>query len=256
MRRTTSCFDHPCKSNNNRLRFIHSAATPGLPTMRCLRLRSLTILPLCIALADAKKRGEQSGWPLQRERALLENGNVFGSDALRHSLSTQRQPYQDPFLDEPKAPNLNLSARKRQFEFRAGHEEESADEGSGKGYSSSSSSRSKSKSKGKGKGSSKSTMSSKSGGKGMMSKSSGMSRTRHPTFEPKTKMPTPSPTVGPTPVGTGSPTCSPISGFFPPDVSDFFQAPTGDDSDLQNELNSALNDIQVPSEFEQQCVQR
>lgn len=245
------------------------------------------LLPLCLALAHAKRRGEQPNGskPLPNRRALL--GNVFAdTDALRHSLSTQRQPYQDPFKDEPKIKNLAARTQARQREFRKmgttrdAHEPETAaDEpmldldlrGKGTGVgkmvmraknASSGSSKGKtsySSGKGKGKG-----MSSKSKTKGAskasaMSKSRSMSRptrTDFPTFVPSSK-PTIAGTVGPTPapVATGKPTCA-NTGFFPPDVSGFFGAPMGDGSDLQNELDSTLNQIQVPSEFSDQCVER
>jgi hypothetical protein len=228
-------------------------------------MRSL-VLPLCIWVAHAKTRGEQNGWPFPHDRALL--GNVFnsGSEALKQSLSTQRLPYQDPYFDEPKTKNLDLVSRQRnrQNEFqvrnmgtsRDAHEDPAPE-------TSSSSTKSKSKGKGMSKSKSKSTMSTKSKSKGTMSTGGGMSVTSAPTLAPTltvteapTLSPTGTPTLPPTPVATDVPTCSPTTGFFPPDVSGFFQAPSGDSTDLQDKLNSALNDIQVPSEFEQQCVQR
>lgn len=211
-------------------------------------------------------RGEQHGWPVQRDRALL--GNVFNSNALRESLSTQQQSYSNPFRDESTVKNLDLATRKnnrqREFRMRAardGHEEATADEpslnlnlGKGKGNIAMRGKSSNSKSKGKGK--SKSTKDSKSKGRsksrGSAMSASMVTATGFPTFAPSHQaigVPTSSPAV--TPVA-----CSPTSTFFPPDVRDFFQAPSGDSSDLQNELDSALTQIQVPSEFEQQCVER
>jgi hypothetical protein len=132
--------------------------------------------------------------------------------------------------------------------------------------SSSSKSKSRSSSASKSKATSKSTSTSKSKGtsKSMMSKSKSVMssyksyyKTEHPTVSPTvvTEAPTAAATTA-APVLTDKPTCAPDSGFFPPDVSDFFQASTGDASDLQNELNNALSEIQVPSEFDSQCVRR
>ena len=202
-------------------------------------------------------------------------GNIFASDALRHSLPAQKEPlqlYHNPFLDEPSTKNIEA----RNFEFRKMHsgdvlvleEVEVVDtapdlylvKGKGKGKGGSYSSKgSKSKSKGRSKASqaSKSKMTSKGKGKGG---SVFGPVTDHPTFSPTTTKPpnltaSPAPTV--TPELSERPTCAPNGGVFPPDVSDFFQAPSGGErSDLQQELDNALKEIQVPTEFQEQCVRR
>lgn len=227
--------------------------------MRCLRL----LLLLLVTLVESKMRGEQDAVTTQQHRSLI---NVFDAAALRNSLSTQRKPYQDPFRDEPSTNNLARRKHARQHEFgnmksSKSYSDSDASEqpmldlelrGNGKGKGKSMMG-SKSKSTSKISSSSKSKMTGMSKGRGSRSTSKSVDA-EHPTFSPTESNLTESP--APT-VATDKPTCAPNSGAFPPDVSDFFQAPSGDESsDLQNELDSALSEIQVPSQFEQQCVQR
>lgn len=239
-------------------------------------------------------RGEQEGSPFQKNRRLIDS--LQRADELRHSLANQRTAFQggaSPFKDELNIPGLSgrNDARARQFRMmNNGRDKHDAAEttdpaadthtdaldgvvsvpmldsvltgkggrkgmmmmmtmssrskGKGKGGSSSSS-RSRSKGKGKGKGS-------KSKGKSKGMRSSDSSDKRHPTFMPTTMAgaPTQAPRL------TDKPTCAPSSGVFPQDVSGFFQAPTGTSSQLQKEIDSALSEIQVPSEFQEQCVER
>ena len=228
-----------------------------------LQLKLLLLLSLSLGIALAG--GEHD------ERILL--GNVFSSEALKNSLSSQMPPAAaDPFRNEPKIKESSLASRKfsrqprnRKPLARAGHAASNSHpepvlELVGKGgHSSSSSSKSKGKG-GKGMSKSKSKSKSKSSSRSRMSKGQPPrppTTTTFPTFGPSL-VPAPSPSVSAAPSllsGTATPTCSPTSGFFPPDVSGFFGAPSGESSALQTELDAALTQIQVPSEFGQQCVQ-
>ena len=230
-------------------------------------------------------RGEQEGGPFQKNRRLIDS--LQRADELRHSLANQRTAFQgstSPFKDELNIPGLTgrNDVRARQFrKMMNGRDNHDAAEttsaatdthtnaldgvvsvpmldsvlsgkGSGKGMMSMSS-----RSKGKGKGGSSSSSSRSKGSR--TSKSKGKSRSMtssdsvdHPTYMPTTMVgaPTQAPRL------TDRPTCAPSTGVFPEDVSGFFQAPTGTSSQLQKEIDSVLSEIQVPSEFEDQCVER
>lgn len=224
-------------------------------------------------------RGEKEGSSFEANRRLLDS--LQRADELRHSLANQRTAFQggaSPFKDELSIPGLqgHNDARARQFRkmmmsrnnHAAATTETHSDMAnlngvvtvpmldsvlSSKGMMTTSG---RSKGKGKGGSSSRSKGSSSSKGKGKgKGKSKGMSsipssRTHHPTFSPTTMVgaPTQAPRL------TDRPTCAPSSGVFPEDVSGFFQAPSGDSSQLQKEIDSALTEIQVPSEFQEQCV--
>lgn len=113
---------------------------------------------------------------------------------------------------------------------------------------------------GKGASKSKSTSKSKSKGKGG-SKSRSKSRFVFNTFPPTGG------TAQPSQVATGpsrppstllpGPTCPPTiptEGFFPPSVGGFFQAQPEEIANLQQQLESTLEEIQVPNEFNDECV--
>ena len=227
-------------------------------------------------------RGEKEGSSFEKNRRLLDS--LQRADELRHTLANQRAAFQggtSPFKDELNIPGLTgrNDARARQFRkmmmSRNNHADattqtqadmaelngvvtvpmlesvlsskgmmaSSTSKGKGKGGSSSrskGSSASRSKGKGKGKGRSKGASSSRS------------SSLDHPTYSPTTMVgaPTQAPRL------TDRPTCAPSSGVFPEDVSGFFQAPSSSSSQLQKEIDSALAEIQVPNEFQEQCVER
>ena len=231
--------------------------------MKSFRFNLLLLLPFCLTLmTQAKMRGEREGSPFQKNRRLLDS--VLSADALRHSLGTQRASFQaTPFKDELSVPGLSgrKDARARQFRKMKSARDTVAPETAtdtttpmldivlaGKG--------------GKSKGM-MGTMSSKSKGKGGMSstKSKGKSKGMKSTSSADKGLPTIAPTVHipaptQTPMLTDKPTCAPSTGVFPQDVSGFFQAPSGETSQLQKELDSALSEIQIPSEFERQCAER
>ncbi|CAB9497849.1 expressed unknown protein [Seminavis robusta] len=226
-------------------------------------------------------RGELEEGGAFKRRSLI---NIFEAAELRKELARKRKAYEDPFRDEPRVISIPSRAthstiqldrdfRKTNRQGRDGHEaptevameeimmEEHVYYASsrsksrkGKGGKGKSKSASKSrKSKGKGKG--RSPVASTSRSKGMMAMSV-IVYTPSPTYVPTPQVTIPetdAPTV--TPVITDKPTCAPTNGFFPPDVSGFFGQPSGDGSDLQSELDNALNEIQVPSEFVEQCVE-
>jgi hypothetical protein len=239
----------------------------------------IKLLLLALSIGEAKKRDEL---PERRKLGL----NVFDAAELRKNLASQRTEYKDPFENEPR---INMvPARSNNYEL-ARHKTQTTDAGqtavlvqgiglevtevaldeiveqqpvldielSGKGKG------------GKGKGSdgrSKGSKSSQSKSKGKgdpsiksMKSSSMMSYTHFPTVSPTPHSGPSNPggTNYPTPTSglTDKPSCPPSTGFFPSDVSDFFgKPPTGDSNDLANELNNALNQIQVPAEFNQECV--
>lgn len=104
-------------------------------------------------------------------------------------------------------------------------------------------SRSRSSGKGKGKGKRKSVIAKGS-----------YYFTKHPTIAPTVDPGTPSPMTMPPTSLAPRPTCPPGSGFFPEDVSDFFGMPSSSSGSLEDELNDALNQIQVPGGFADQCI--
>ena len=127
-------------------------------------------------------------------------------------------------------------------------------------YYNSGGSSSKSKGKGKSKGSGKSKATGKSGKSGSKGKSASVAKKKSKSMMKsyyETKHPTPAPSGSgnlPPSTVTPRPTCPPGSGFFPPEVSGFFGSQTGSSGGLQQELDSILNQIQVPNEFGDQCL--
>lgn len=226
----------------------------------------MVLLPLWLPVVMGRSRGSNEEGTSADQRVLK---NVFDADELRHSLTTQREPYQDPFRGEPKVNTFSARKNARQGEFRkmkmSYYYEELADNGDATGPL-------LDLHLGKGKGNQGSSKSSSKGSKGMSKSMMGKSKSAY-----SAKMNTPNlpvltvfPTIGPSSFGsessapttpaelTDKPTCFPPSSLTP-DVSGFFQAPPADGGEgnaLQNELDSALNEIQVPGSFQTQCVER
>jgi len=197
----------------------------------------MVLLPLWLPVVMGRSRGSNEEGTSADQRVLK---NVFDADELRHSLTTQREPYQDPFRGEPKVNTFSARKNARQGEFRkmkmSYYYEELADNGDATGPL-------LDLHLGKGKGNQGSSKSSSKGSKGMSKSMMGKSESSAPTTPAEL---------------TDKPTCfSPSS--LTPDVSGFFQAPPADGGEgnaLQNELDSALNEIQVPGSFQTQCVER
>jgi hypothetical protein len=237
----------------------------------------LQLLLLGLSIGEAKK--ERGELPERRKLGI----NVFDAAELRKNLASQRTEYKNPFENEP---SINkVQPRSNTYELarhktQTAHDEQTVltlsvttevalDQvvevhstpvldidlsgkgkgGKGKGSDGRSKGSKSSQSKSKGKGDASVTT-------GGSMKGSMMTYTDFPTISPVPHFDSSDGTGGPTPTSglTNKPSCPPSTGFFPPDVSGFFgKPPVGDSSDLSNELNNALNEIQVPGAFNQQC---
>jgi len=218
----------------------------------------LVLLPLCltVTLTEAKTRGER----LDNKRRKL-----VDIDRLRDALGLGTPYPATPYKNELNVPSLTgrNDARARQFQMTHEIYQVAADttdtepmlhvvlprsEGKGGGYK-----------MGMMMGASRSG-SSKSKGKGGSSKKSKGSKDSRSIPKPKSYEEFPQPTLFPTfpgpttpPPLTDKPTCAPNTGVFPSDVSDFFQAPAEPASELEKEIDSVVNEIQVPDELREQC---
>lgn len=246
----------------------------------------ISMLLVCIHLSEPKMRGEKSERQLAFRREL--EGNVFKTDRLKEHLTEEsnRVPYEDPFLSEPALNSLDMirqdgrnrasgkmnSVMKDTFAAGATTYTNSPTEGprpntaapilylapknkANKGKNSASAS----SPPGKGNPASKSMMG-KSSASGKSNKNIGKSvgKSAMSTVGPGTAYPTMAPSkLGmPSSSLTPRPTCPPGSSFFPPDVSGFFGSQSSGGSKLQMELESVLNQIQVPAAFGDQCIHR